>query len=465
MLFNSHEFILIFLPVALICYFCMNRTSRTAGKWTLLLLSVVFVAFQGIYHAVVAVLSTLINFGIGQLMHHDSLSKYKKKIFVIGIALNVAGLAVFKYPMMFNGIWMLPLGISFYTFQQIAFLVDCYRGTNVGFQDHALFTMFFPKIVQGPIPYANELIPAFSDSSRSCFNFENFSKGVYLFAIGLTKKVMIADKFGIFADYGFVNISSLTSYEALLTILAYTFQLYFDFSGYSDMAVGIARMFNFDLPINFNSPYKAKNISDFWKRWHITLTRFLTKFIYIPLGGNRKGLVRTYLNIFVVYLVSGIWHGTGVTFLVWGLLHGVATVLYRIFKKQFDAVPSVIQWVLTFVFVNITWVFFRADSVSSALDLLRQVFVGGWSININAALTESLLQPTLISLMSRLVTFKFAILIWFAVALVMVVAPKNSNEKTLAFRANARSLIFTYILLVISILSLSGVSSFLYTNF
>ena len=276
---------------------------------------------------------------------------------------------------------------------------------------------------------------------------------------------MIADKFGIFADYGFGSISSLTSYEALLTILAYTFQLYFDFSGYSDMAVGIARMFNFDLPANFNSPYKAKNISDFWKRWHITLTRFLTKYIYIPLGGNRKGIVRTYLNILIVYLVSGIWHGTGVTFLVWGLLHGIATVLYRIFKKQFDAVPSVIQWVLTFVFVNITWVFFRADSVDSALALLRQVFVGGWSIQINAALTESLLQPTFISVLSMLATIDVAVLICFVLALVTVVATKNSNEKTLLMRTSMGTLIFTYILLAISILSLSGVSSFLYTNF
>ena len=465
MLFNSHEFILLFLPAALFCYFAMNRISRKAGKWTMLLLSVAFVAFQGVYHAVVAVLSTLINFGLGKLIQHASLPKQKKRILAVGIAANVAGLTVFKYPTAFCGTWMLPLGISFYTFQQIAFLVDCYQGTKMGFQDHAVFTMFFPKIVQGPIPYANELIPALSDHSRSRLNFENFSKGIHLFAIGLAKKVMIADKFGIFADYGFGSISSLTSYEALLTILAYTFQLYFDFSGCSDMAVGIARMFNFDLPVNFNSPYKAKNISDFWKRWHITLTRFLTKYIYIPLGGNRKGTVRTYLNILIVYLVSGIWHGTGVTFLVWGLLHGIATVLYRIFKKQFDAVPSVIQWVLTFVFVNITWVFFRADSVDSALALLRQVFVGGWSIQINAALTESLLQPTFISVLSMLATIDVAVLICFVLALVTVVATKNSNEKTLLMRTSMGTLIFTYILLVISILSLSGVSSFLYTNF
>lgn len=465
MLFNSYEFILLFLPVALIFYFGMNRISRTAGKWLLLLLSVLFVAVQGIYHAVVAILSTLINFGICKLMQQDKLANQKKKILAIGIIVNVAGLFVFKYPAVFQGSWMLPLGISFYTFQQIAFLVDCYQGTVASFQDYALFTMFFPKVAQGPIPYANELIPAFSDSSRSHFCFENFAKGIYLFAIGLAKKVMIADKFGIFADYGFGDIGSLNSCEALLTILAYTYQLYFDFSGYSDMAVGIGRMFNLQLPINFNSPYKAKNISDFWKRWHITLTRFLTKYIYIPLGGNRKGIVRTYLNILIVYLISGIWHGTGTTFLVWGLLHGGATILYRIFKKQFDKFPSVVQWLLTFVFVNITWVFFRAESVSSALELLWQVFVGGWDIRINAELTESLLQPTLISVMSRLLTFNGTMLLSFGAALVTIVAAKNSNEKTLAFKAGPASLIWTYILMILSILSLSGVSGFLYTNF
>ena len=304
MLFNSHEFILLFLPLALICYFAVNRISSKVGKWTLLLFSIAFVAFQGVYHAVVVIFSTLINFCLNKLMQRTPRSKYRKCILAVGVIVNVAGLAVFKYPAVFGGTWMLPLGISFYTFQQIAFLVDCYHGTKMDFQEYAIFTLFFPKIVQGPIPYAHEILPAFSDETRRRINFENVSKGIYLFAIGLAKKVMIADKFGIFADYGFGSIRSLTSYEALLTILAYTFQLYFDFSGYSDMAVGIARMFNFELPENFNSPYKAKNISDFWKRWHITLTRFLTKYIYIPLGGNRKGKARTYFNKLIVLITS-----------------------------------------------------------------------------------------------------------------------------------------------------------------
>lgn len=327
------------------------------------------------------------------------------------------------------------------------------------------FLYCFPKAVQGPIPYGSELLPQLQDSASRKFQFERFSRCLYLFAIGLAKKVLLADNFAIIADYGFGAIKTLSAFEALMTILAYTFQLYFDFSGYSDMAIAVGGMFGIDLPENFDSPYKAKNITEFWHRWHITLSRFLTKYIYIPLGGNRKGPVRTYINILIVYLVSGIWHGTGATFLVWGLLHAAASIAYRLLKKFYDRIPGAVQWFVQFVFINVTWVFFRAPNLEAVGQLFGRLTVGSWMPAINATLTESLLQPTFISVAARFLPIHTVVLIGFACALAMVVFSKNSNERSQVFRPSIRTFVATYFLLVFSILSLSGVSSFLYTNF
>jgi D-alanyl-lipoteichoic acid acyltransferase DltB (MBOAT superfamily) len=231
------------------------------------------------------------------------------------------------------------------------------------------------------------------------------------------------------------------------------------------MAIAVAMMFNIDLPQNFNSPYKALSISDFWKRWHMTLTGFLTRYVYIPLGGSRKGIVRTCVNIMIVYLVSGIWHGTGITFLLWGTLHGAAMIVHRLFRDSYDRFPKIIRWLATFLFINVTWVFFRAGSVSEAVDMLRQVFVGGWEFYINPELTETLLQPTLISAASRFLTLPVVAVAGVAVSIFVATRMDNSMQMTERFKPGAASWIVTYIMLVLSILSLSGVSTFLYTNF
>ena len=214
------------------------------------------------------------------------------------------------------------------------------------------------------------------------------------------------------------------------------------------MAVGIGLMFNIKLPQNFNSPYKALSISDFWKRWHITLTNFLTRYIYIPLGGSRKGKIRTYLNILIVFLVSGLWHGAGYTFILWGLMHGIAMVLERISKSRYETLPKVIRWILTFAFINMTWVFFRAASVTDAIAMLRQVFVGGWSIAINAELTETLLQPTLISIANRIVGLPVVSILACAAALLTVLLLKNSTERLKTFKPSAGMWVQTYFLLI-----------------
>lgn len=473
MLFNTHEFLLVFLPITLFLYYISNKCCIVnLGKVVLFLGSLVFIAFSGIVGVAVLLISTVTNYLLNSRM--QTCQKQKKLLLILGLVFNIGLLSIFKY---FNFVadmvenirfrMILPLGISFYTFQQIAYLIDTYRNETVrcSFLDYCLFTSFFPKLVQGPIVSHNDIMPQIQNLVGQKMNFDNLSRGIYVFAIGLSKKVLVADHFGKIVDFGYSHISSLNQFEAILTILAYTFQLYFDFSGYCDMASGIALMFNIKLPQNFNSPYKARNISDFWKRWHMTLTSFLTKYIYIPLGGNRKGAVRTFLNIIIVYLISGLWHGTGVTFLFWGFLHGTASVLYRIFKKQYNRIPGILQWIITFIFINITWVFFRAESLGNAIDLLKASICAGGTFSINAELTEILLQPTLISIASRLLTLPVVVVLGTGAALLAALSLPNSTQKMTAFKTTPWHWIKTYVLLMMSILSVSGVSTFLYSNF
>lgn len=464
MLFNSYSFVLAFLPLSLVLFYTISSRSPQAGKLVLLLLSLIFVSSSGIYHGLIALGSTLVNYCICRQMRTAVAGK--KGLLTAGILFNISLLCFFKFAPVFGLSIAFPMGLSFYCFQQIAFLADSYnQAADVSLTDYSIFVLFFPKVVQGPIPYGSELLPRLHRPAEGGFRFERFSSTLYLFAMGLAKKVLLADKFAIIADHGFSSIGMLTSFEALLTILAYTFQLYFDFSGYSDMAVAVGRMFGIELPENFNSPYKARNITDFWRRWHITLSRFLTKYIYIPLGGNRRGTLRTWLNILIVYLVSGIWHGTGATFLVWGLLHAAASIAYRLLKKPYDRLPGPLQWCIQFAFINVTWVFFRAPSLQAAGALLRRLCAGIWTPTINAELAESLLQPTFISLVSQFLPVHITVLLGFAAAMAMVVSAKNSTERSLDFRPGFATLLATYLLLLCSILSLAGVSSFLYTNF
>ncbi len=230
---------------------------------------------------------------------------------------------------------VLPLGISFFTFQQVSYLVDSYKGEtkDYAFDEYMLFVSYFPQLIAGPIVLHGEVIPQFRSRKRRKFIPQNFSKGMYIFALGLFKKIILADTLGTAVTYGFGTIDTPGSLEALIVSVSYTFQLYFDFSGYCDMAIGIGSMFNIELPQNYNSPYKATSITEFWDRWHMSLTRFLKSYIYIPLGGNRKGKLRTYLNIMIVYLASGIWHGANWTFVLWGRLQGLFSCLNRVFKN------------------------------------------------------------------------------------------------------------------------------------
>ncbi|MCT7469250.1 MBOAT family O-acyltransferase, partial [Aliarcobacter cryaerophilus] len=264
---------------------------------------------------------------------------------------------------------------SFFTFTQIAFLVDAYRreAKEYSLVNYMLFVTYFPHLLAGPILHHKEMMPQFASKYNWVKNYRNIALGLFIFSIGLFKKVVIADTFAPWATAGFDTATTLNLIEAWATSLSYTFQLYFDFSGYCDMAIGISLMFNIKLPINFNSPYKALNIQDFWRRWHMTLSRFLRDYIYIPLGGNRKGNTRTYVNLLSTFLIGGLWHGAGWTFIIWGALHGIALAIHRFWQSLGFKMNKVLAWFITFNFINITWIFFRAKDFESAMKVLSSM--------------------------------------------------------------------------------------------
>jgi D-alanyl-lipoteichoic acid acyltransferase DltB (MBOAT superfamily) len=271
---------------------------------------------------------------------------------------------------------VLPLAISFFTFQQITYLVDSYYSKidEHSLLNYANFVLFFPQLIAGPIVHHKEMMPQFSSIKNKLINYKNIFLGIFIFSIGLFKKVVIADTFSIWATNGFDIEESLTFIEAWVTSLSYTFQLYFDFSGYADMAIGAALLFNIRLPLNFNSPYKSLNIQEFWRRWHMTLSRLLKDYVYIPLGGNRCSNFRIYINLIITFIIGGIWHGAGWTFIVWGTLHGVAIVLNRIWQKLNINIGKIAAWFITFNFINITWIFFRAKEWNDAIKVLFGMF-------------------------------------------------------------------------------------------
>lgn len=389
MLFYSYEYIFIFLPLSFFIYFLLlQRRLVLAAKGFLVFASLSFYAWWNIQYLPILLFSILFNYVIGSLLNDDvhKFRIHKKSLLFVGIIVNLGLLGYFKYSDFlienFNLVanasipilqLTLPLAISFFTFQQIAYLVDSYRRetSEYDFLNYTLFVTFFPQLIAGPIVHHAEMMPQFASRWNWVKNYKHIAMGLFIFSIGLFKKVVIADSFAVWATTGFDHAPVLTFFEAWATSLSYTFQLYFDFSGYTDMAIGAALLFNIKLPINFNSPYKAVDIQDFWRRWHMTLSRFLKDYVYIPLGGNREGDISTYSNLLITFLIAGVWHGAGWTFIFWGLLHGMALVAHRIWKQFTNKMPRVIAWFITFNFINMAWVFFRANSWDDAIKVMN----------------------------------------------------------------------------------------------
>lgn len=358
---------------------------------------------------------------------------------------------------------ILPLGISFFSFQQLSFIIDTYRCEvpKYTFLDYSVFVTYFPQLIAGPIVTHDELIPQIIEKDRKQINWNNVAKGIYILALGLSKKVLIADTFGNAANWGFSNINSLDTASALVTMLSYTIQIYFDFSGYCDMAIGIGKMMNIDLPVNFNSPYKALTIAEFWQRWHRTLTRFFTQYLYIPLGGSRVGEMRMYLNVLIVFLASGLWHGANWTFVLWGV-HGIFLIINKYKKKFFEQLHPALNWIITFGFINITWILFRANSIQDAVSILyRIVKLEFQGINENIVQCFNLVELNYL-FCNILKKYPYFLLVaFFTIILMGILGCGNAYERMEHFTPTAKSCIMTICLLIWTIFSFSGVSTFL----
>ena len=491
MLFNSYIFVFVFLPLCVAGYFILNRIGRPQLALAFLFaMSLWFYGFFNPSYLSIIVASILINYFFYMLSKRVAGERVRKWLKVLAVAINLGILFYFKYYDFFignvNAMFgsdyvlkniLLPLGISFFTFQQVSFVIDAFKGEvpDYDFLSYACFVTFFPQLIAGPIVTHDELVPQLMDNKNKGFNFDNFAAGLFIFSMGLAKKVLLADNLGVLADYCFAAVSDyrfeqINSAAAWISALSFTLQLYFDFSGYSDMAIGIGRMFNVVLPQNFNSPYKALTVTEHWKRWHLTLTRFFTKYVYIPLGGSRRGSGRTYVNIMVVYLLSGIWHGAGWTFIVWGIMHGVASCASRMFKSLTDRLPRIINWAMTFYFVLIVNVVFKSTSLRSAWFIIsRMIRIGGGGIHEeimkNLDVTEfGLLSSALSSL--GLPQAELAVLLLFiGLCLFIVLVPKNTQQRLEGFVPSVKTGLATAALLFWCIFSFAGVSTFLYFNF
>jgi alginate O-acetyltransferase complex protein AlgI len=405
MLFNSFEFLFGFLPITFVVFYLLGSVSQRAAAAWLTAASLFFYGWWDPKYVLLLVSSIAVNFSFGLVLAWAAVSSSERargRLLFAAIAANLVLLSYFKYAgfiltnvstltgtrLLIEGI-VLPLGISFFTFTQIAFLVDTYRGyvREFNFVHYVLFVTYFPHLIAGPVLHHKEMMPQFAQASTYRLDAENIAVGLTVFSIGLFKKVVLADGIAAYATPVFNAADAgvpLTLFEAWGGVLAYSFQIYFDFSGYSDMAVGLSLLFGVRLPINFYSPYQAHNMIEFWRRWHMTLSRFLRDYLYVPLGGNRMGATRRYVNLMITMLLGGLWHGASWAFVIWGALHGLYLVInhgWHAWIKSRGGSPDVpTGWrkapaiALTFFAVTVAWVFFRASTHTAALDILLSMF-------------------------------------------------------------------------------------------
>lgn len=394
MLFNSVVYITIFQPVVIGGFYLLQKLKNPVwAKLFLFGMSLVFYGYYNLSYVGILIASLFLNYGCSTFLEKTADEKRRKIILWSGILGNLGLLFYFKYFNFFidNCNFLLhthisvekialPLGISFFTFQQISYIIERYRknADHHAFLDYGCFITFFPQLIAGPIVMHNEWLPQLANWRERKKTADDFYGGAALFILGLAKKVLLADSFAVLVNSGFENISRLDMPSAWAAALFYIMELYFDFSGYCDMARGIGKMMGFTLPVNFRSPLTAVSVRDFWRRWHITLSRFLTQYIYIPLGGNRRGLKRQCFNIFVVFLASGFWHGANWTFVVWGLFHGFAMIGETLFAR-IKTLPESLRRLLTGIFITLSFSVFRSESLTDAALLWKKLFAGEYN--------------------------------------------------------------------------------------
>lgn len=482
MQFNSFIFILIFLPITVTTYFLCNRKNFLLGKLVIILASALFYTYTNWKASIFLLLSLVLNYVFVLIIRRAK--RFSKFFFSFPLFVNIIGLLIFKYTDFFilniNNLFntdisltnlILPVGISFFTFQQIAYLVSVHNNelTETSIIDYLAFILYFPKILMGPLMDPIDFITQLNDKKRKCVDLNNIAYGIKIFSLGLFKKVMLADLFDYLVTWGFSNVNTATSLDLILVSFFYTFEIYFDFCGYSDMAVGVSYLFNIELPINFDSPYKALSINDFWKRWHISLTKFFTKYIYIPMGGSRKGAFNTYRNILIIFLLSGLWHGANWTFILWGVIHGLLMIIDKMFDKFESKVFKPVRWLISFGIINTLWLLFRADSFSQWVEILKNIFSFN-SLSISDGLIGSIPFPEreLIKDVLHIRNFAesirgFWLICFIIISLLICLIPENnyvSRKKLSVF-----SLIISFAAFVWGFVCLGNESIFVYLNF
>ena len=470
---------LAFLSFLTVTVFAVRLCARMGRRWrtaALLAASLTFYLWSGTPAAVWSC-GLLALSAAGTWLVSRSVGRggvYRRAGCAAAVCWLIAVLAVFKYTgFLTGGAWAMPfvpLGISFFTFQQIWYLREVYRGSfdripTLG--DYLAYSFLFPTVSSGPILKPQSFFPQLEEAGRP--TARDTAAGLYAVGFGMVKKVLLADNLGALVNNGWGNLSELTAMTAWCVMLGYTLQLYFDFSGYCDIAAGCARLLGLRLPMNFDSPYRSLSVTEFWKRWHMTLTDFLRENVYFPLGGSRRGSARTCLNILLVYLVSGIWHGAGWTFILWGLLHGAAQILERLWGRRRDVLPKWLRWAMTFLFLNVAWVFFRAPDVSSALLLLKTAFTGGAG-GLRVWLAKGLFARETSAL---LILFPWAepytvyLRVGAVLGLGMAAAlwPRNVIRQMDGFRPGWKNCLGLAVLTAWAVLSFTGVVTFIYSNF
>ena len=502
--FNSFKFILLFLPILLAGWHMLNRIHKyTVADGFLTLMSLYFYYTFGTSFLVVLIFSICVNYLLSFIMTKAE-AKYLKALKVIGVLFNLALLFYFKYLGFFvdniNAVSgaglsvkeiLMPIGISFYTFGQISFIIDRANGEAPHYPilQYVMYTVYFPKLIQGPIAFHKEMIDQFRDKERRTFDPDNFAKGMMSFIIGLSKKVLLADTLARVANYGFEQTFYLDTLTVIAVMLAYTFQIYLDFSGYCDMANGVSLMLGFELPVNFNSPYKASTAKELWQRWHMTLSRFFIKYVYIPLGGSRKGKRRTVINVLIVFVLSGLWHGAGWTYICWGLMQGLLVVWddlgivgvddetgkkkkYLFRETPLITVPRAVGNAFTFLMFVISLVFFRSANLGYAFGMFKRAFF--WTylgfLTRTAGQLEMSENYVLRQIFTRLgigsaSTVLMITMIVYILIGAFVMTRKNTQEIIKDAKFDKKSVAFFAILFILSFISISNVSTFIYFKF
>ncbi len=467
MIFSTYSFLLFFLPAVLILYFALNSMGfNRIGKWTLVFASFFFYWYGSHSFLIYFIASVLFNYVSGFVlgkMHNRGINKNYTVIFLVfAILANVIFLGYFKYlDFLFENINLfignklelphiiLPIGISFYTFQLIAYVVDSYRGmtSDYDFLDYLLFITFFPQLIVGPIVHHKDTVPQFENKANQKINFDNISVGLFLFMLGAVKKLYLADPLTEWSQAAFNHVENMGMFNAWMNSVSYTISYYFDLSAYADMAIGTGRMFNIIIPINFNSPYKARNFADYWRRWHITLSNFLGDYIFRGIFKKGDKSHKFYLGIFITFLVSGMWHGAGWNFIVWGIINGLFVMSAHFMKRKGWQFPLIIAWALTFLGAVLMRILFVSTKLSDAL----KVFIT--LVDINKFDFITVLKGNKHQILLCIIGF------------IITVALPNSNQIAEKFKTNYKFLAITIVLIVAALLSMNKVGPFLYFQF